>query len=282
MEITILTENRPDPSNADLIHEHGLSVHINFQGNNILFDMGVTDAFARNAELLGIDLGDISLAVISHHHYDHGGGIGHFLEINDTAKIYLQEAPDGEGYFKALGFIKRFIDLEAHIFETHPNRFVFLCETIEPLPNVHLIPKIEITYPKPKGNRYMYLKKGSTWRLDDFSHELLMVIKEEDGLVVFSGCSHNGILNMIETVNKKFAGLPIKALIGGFHLMGLPMFNTMAGSKREVADIGRQMLTYPVQAIYSGHCTGQKAYGVLKDVIGEKLNPLHTGLILET
>jgi len=147
---------------------------------------------------------------------------------------------------------------------------------------VLLIPKIEITYPKPKGNRYMYLEKGSTWRLDDFSHELLMVIKEEDGLVVFSGCSHNGILNMIETVNKKFAGLPIKALIGGFHLMGLPMFNTMAGSKREVADIGRQMLTYPVQAIYSGHCTGQKAYGVLKDVIGEKLNPLHTGLILET
>jgi 7,8-dihydropterin-6-yl-methyl-4-(beta-D-ribofuranosyl)aminobenzene 5'-phosphate synthase len=282
MKITILTENSPAPSNADLIHEHGLSVHIAFRGKHILFDMGISDAFTKNAELLGINLGEVDLAVISHHHYDHGGGIAHFLELNKNAKIYLGEAPDGEGYFKALGFINRYVGLDTHIFESHPDRFSFVDEDIEVMPDVYIIPKIEFRYPKPKGNKYIFLKKDSGWQRDDFSHEMLLVIKESDGLVVLSGCSHNGILNMVDTVNKKFPELPIKALIGGFHLVGLPMFNTMAGSKREVENIGRQTLAYPVQAIYSGHCTGQKAYGVLKGVMGEKLNPLHTGTIFET
>jgi 7,8-dihydropterin-6-yl-methyl-4-(beta-D-ribofuranosyl)aminobenzene 5'-phosphate synthase len=282
MKITILTENSPAPTNVDLIHEHGLSVHITFRDKHILFDMGISDAFKKNAQSLGINLAAVDLGVISHHHYDHGGGMAHFLELNNNAKIYLGEAPDGEGYFKTLGFIKRYIGLDSRIFENHPDRFSFVGDDIEVLPDVYIIPKLEFTYPKPKGNRYLYLKKDSVWQRDDFSHEMLLVIKEGAGLVVFSGCSHNGILNMLDTVNKKFPGLPIKTLIGGFHLVGLPMFNSMAGSKREVENIGRQTLSYPVQTIYSGHCTGQKAYGVLKGVMGEKLNPLHTGAILET
>ena len=125
------------------------------------------------------------------------------------------------------------------------------------------------------------MKNDSEWRLDDFSHELLLVIKENDSLVIFSGCSHNGMLNMIDTVHEEFDGIPIKAVIGGFHLVGLPMFNTMAGSRSEVEDIGRRALTYPVESVYSGHCTGQKAYRVLKNVMGEKLNQLHTGAVIE-
>ena len=117
--------------------------------------------------------------------------------------------------------------------------------------------------------------------MDDFSHELMLVIREKDGLVIFSGCSHNGMLNMIDTVNKKFAGFPIKAVIGGFHLIGLPPFNSMGDSKAEIGEIGRQTLTYPIDAVYSGHCTGQKAYTVLKDEMSEKLTQLHTGMVIE-
>jgi len=281
MKITVLIENSEAPDRTELLYEHGLSVHIAFQGNSILFDMGASEAFSINADALGIDLSGVNSAVISHHHFDHGGGLSRFIELNKSAKIFLNEAPDGEGYFKALGFIKRHIGLDARVIDANPERFVFVDQNIEILPSVYIIPKIELTYPKPKGNKYLYLKKGSEWRPDEFFHELILVIKEEDGLVVFSGCSHNGIPNIIDTANKQFGGIPIKAVIGGFHLIGLPMFNTMAGSKREVEDVGRKTLTYPVAKVYSGHCTGQKAYRVLKGVMGEKLDQLHTGVVID-
>jgi len=86
---------------------------------------------------------------------------------------------------------------------------------------------------------------------------------------------------MINTVVKKLSGMPVKAVIGGFHLIGLPKLNTMAGSKSEIQNIARKILDYPVQSIYTGHCTGQKAYAVLKSVLGERLRHLHTGTIIE-
>jgi 7,8-dihydropterin-6-yl-methyl-4-(beta-D-ribofuranosyl)aminobenzene 5'-phosphate synthase len=88
------------------------------------------------------------------------------------------------------------------------------------------------------------------------------------------------MLNMIDTVARKFKGIPIKAVIGGFHLVGLPRRNTMAGSKSEIQKITSKVLSYPVQSIYTGHCTGQKAYAVLKSVLGEKLQHLQTGTII--
>ena len=281
MKITVLIENTEAPNRAELLYEHGLSIHIVFQGNSILFDTGASEAFSKNADVLGIDLSGVNSAVISHHHFDHGGGLSRFIELNKSANIFLNEAPDGESYFKALGFIKRHIGLDARVFDANPERFVFVDQNTEILPDVFIIPKIEITYPTPKGNKYLYLKKGSEWHFDEFLHELILVIKEEDGLVVFSGCSHNGIPNIIDTVNKQFGDISIKAVIGGFHLIGLPMFNTMAGSKREVEDVGRKTLIYPVEKVYSGHCTGQKAYRVLKGVMGEKLDQLHTGVVID-
>jgi len=281
MKITVLIENSEAPDRAELLYEHGLSIHIAFQGNSILFDMGASEAFSKNADALDIDLSDVNSAVLSHHHFDHGGGLSRFIELNKSAKIFLSEAPDGESYFRALGFIKRHIGLDAKVIDANSERFEFVDHNIEILPDVYIIPKIELTYPKPEGNKYIYLKKGSKWHLDEFLHELILVIKEEDDLVVFSGCSHNGIPNIIDTVNKQFGGIPIKAVIGGFHLIGLPMFNTMAGTKREVEDVGRKTLTYPVAKVYSGHCTGQKAYRVLKDLMGEKLDQLHTGVVID-
>jgi 7,8-dihydropterin-6-yl-methyl-4-(beta-D-ribofuranosyl)aminobenzene 5'-phosphate synthase len=89
------------------------------------------------------------------------------------------------------------------------------------------------------------------------------------------------MLNMIDSVAKHFEGVPIMAVIGGFHLIGLPMFDTMAGSRSGIERLGRGVMTYPVERIYTGHCTGRKAYRVLKNVLGEKLEHLHTGTVID-
>lgn len=282
MKITVLTENTASPSNAELQNEHGLSVHILHKGKSILFDMGTSDAFKSNAEVLGVDLPSVDAAVVSHHHYDHGGGLPSFLKINQESKIYIRNAPEGEIYLRAFWVLKRYIGLDKSLFGAYPERFMFVDGDVEIFPDVFIISKIESPYPKPKGNKYLYRKINSDWQLDNFSHEFMLVIRENDGLVIFSGCSHNGMLNMIDTVNKKFDGFPIKAVIGGLHLIGMPLFNTMAGSVTEIAEIGRKILTYPVDVVYSGHCTGQKAFNVLKNEMSEQLKQLHTGMIIET
>jgi metal-dependent hydrolase (beta-lactamase superfamily II) len=113
--------------------------------------------------------------------------------------------------------------------------------------------------------------------LDDFAHELVLVLTEHDGLVVFTGCSHQGILNMVEAVTQAFPGSPLKAVFGGFHLVILPTLNFMAGSRDEVRGIGIRMLEYPLECVYTGHCTGSHAFQVLKGAMGKKLEYIATG-----
>ncbi|MBQ2720991.1 MAG: MBL fold metallo-hydrolase, partial [Clostridia bacterium] len=87
MTVTTLVENTA--INDNFCSEHGLSLYIEVKGLRILFDMGQTELFAENAEKLGIDLENVDIAVISHGHYDHGGGLKKFLEINKKAPVYI-------------------------------------------------------------------------------------------------------------------------------------------------------------------------------------------------
>ena len=81
MKITVLLENTSTQSN--LTAEHGLSLLIETKPHIILFDMGQSDAFAKNAERLGIDLALVDTAILSHGHYDHGGGLKAFLRSEE-------------------------------------------------------------------------------------------------------------------------------------------------------------------------------------------------------
>ena len=281
MRITTLVENTRLESRKDLSAEHGLSLHVYFNDKHILFDIGATEAFSKNAEKLGVNIQKVGMVVISHHHYDHGGSLDHFLKANQNAKIYLRQREEREYWFRALGIINKYVGLDKNLFHRYADRFNFVDKFTEISPDVFILTKIGKPYSLPKGNRHLFAKKGNIYELDKFEHELIMVIKEEKGLVVFTGCSHSGILNMIDTVAKRFPGVRIKAVFGGFHLIGLPMLNTMAGSKREVEDIGKEILKYPIDKLYTGHCTGMKAYRVLKGMLGEKLEYFQTGSRIE-
>lgn len=277
MRITVLVENTVPEDRQGLHAEHGLSLHIHHSDKQILFDTGATGAFGDNAEVLGLDIRQTDQVIISHHHYDHGGGLARFLEANQKAGIYLRPFEGKEYYFSALGFINRKVGLDRELFRKYEDRVHYVDEFTEILPDVFILTRIEKSHPIPKGNRYLFAEKDGKREPDRFEHELIVVIREEAGLVVFTGCSHNGILNMIETVTGQFPGERIKALLGGFHLIGLPILNTMAGSKTEVEAIGREILKHPVDKLYTGHCTGMKAYPILKGVLGEKLARFSTG-----
>ena len=216
-------------------------------------------------------------AVLSHHHYDHGGGLRHFFELNSRAKVFLGPAPEGECVSRRAFGRTRPIGLDPDLLRDHAARFVTVREPVEILPGVHLLPRITGDHPRPAGNKRLPLRKDGAFRPDDFAHEILMVIREGGGLVVFTGCSHSGVLNMVETAAAAFEGVPVKAVVGGFHLFAAGPFRRVAGGRRAAEAIGEALLRQPVERAYTCHCTGDAAFQALKAVMGERLYDLRTG-----
>lgn len=281
MKITVLIENHAACPEDGLAAEHGLSLHIEHQGVSVLFDTGASGDFAANADRLGIDLSAVDIAVVSHHHFDHGGGLPAFFAVNDHAPVYLRPPPDGNPVFHALAVMNRDIGLPEGLVENHAERFVIVEERLEPFSGLFVIDRVHKQHPVPGGNRYLYLEKDGRRENDPFDHELMLVARSKQGLVVFTGCSHSGVLNMIETVTELFPGERIAAVVGGFHLIGFPLLDTMSGGRAQVRKIGNALSELPVDHYWTGHCTGGKAYGVLQQILGDRLSRLNTGTSIE-
>ena len=281
LKVTSLIENCESPEHPELQAEFGLSLHVEHQGTRILFDTGSTGAFTENARDLGIDLEDVDLAVLSHHHFDHGGGLERFFELNDRARVHLRDGPRVDRYFRFLGVIKRPIGIDLDVLDRFAHRIEYVEGMRTIAPHVHLLTAVGSAYPRPRGNRLLFMDSAGALVPDPFDHELLMVVQEDDGLVVFSGCSHRGILNLVDAARAQFPDVPVKAVFGGFHLIGLPFFNSMAASRSEVRAIGRTVMEKVDGTIYSGHCTGNKAFSVLAGVMGDRLSAIRTGTTVE-
>ena len=177
--------------------------------------------------------------------------------------------------------IKRPVGLDASLFDRYAHRFELVTESTEIAPGVFLITDIGADYPRPAGNRFLFVERGGTLVPDPFEHELVLVVRDADGLVVFTGCSHHGILNMIEAARRRFPGLAVKAVFGGFHLVDPPGEGAPTESAGEVESIGRTIVGLTDGTIYTGHCTGARAFGVLAGVMGEALRPFPTGSSVE-
>lgn len=281
MRVSVLVENSGSEERKDLSPEFGLSLHVDAGDRRILFDAGASGVFVDNAQKMGVDVGAVDVAVLSHHHFDHGGGLARFFEVNDRAKVFLRACRDQGHTFKALGFPKRFIGIDVGLLERHSDRFVMIDEPVEVFPNVFLLTDLSGRHPRPKGNDHLWVKRDGRLIHDPFEHELEMVIRQPDGLAVFTGCSHSGVLNMVDAAIARFPGEPVKAVFGGFHLIGNPLLKSMAGTRSQVEAIGREMLARSITTVYSGHCTGEKAFAVLKGVMGETLQPFQTGCTAE-
>jgi 7,8-dihydropterin-6-yl-methyl-4-(beta-D-ribofuranosyl)aminobenzene 5'-phosphate synthase len=281
MKVIALVENARLPGRGDLGSEHGLALCIFFRGQQILFDTGISGVFHSNAQKLNVDTAQTTLGVISHHHFDHGGGLATFFEANQQAQVYLRNSRTEDFYFEVYYLIRRWVGLDKSLFQRYPHRFTWISQPCEIAPGVFILTQIGKHHPPPKGNRHLFAGTGWSRQRDDFEHELILVLREDADLMVFSGCSHHGILNMLDAVLEQFPDQTIRALFGGFHLIDLPLINNMAGSRAEVEELGRAILKYPVEKVYTGHCTGNQAYRILKGVMGAKLEYFATGCSLE-
>ena len=250
MKLVTLIENTT--RREDLTAEHGLSLYIEANGKKILFDTGASGAFADNAETLGVDLGAVDFAVLSHGHYDHGGGLSRFLEINKKAPVYLS-LYGFEPHYNAAG---KEIGLDPQL-QSNP-RLIPVEAPKELAPGIWLH-----TCPLPPADTAgMTVREGDVHHPEDFRHEQYLMIEEADRHILISGCSHKGILNLVAFFRPDI-------LIGGFHFMKVE-------DEAVLTNAAKTLLQYDTR-YYTGHCTGQQQYALMKMLMGERLQELYTG-----
>jgi len=263
MIIRILTEN--SACSPELIAEHGLSLYIETGSRRILFDAGQSDAFAKNAERMGVDLSRVDLAVLSHGHYDHGGGLLRFLEINDHAPVYVSRHAFG-GHYNASG---KYIGLAPELMG-HP-RLIAAQGVMDIGDGLTLYACEGMPMRTPLDSAGLTRSDGEMQIPDDFRHEQYLLTREGEKQVLISGCSHRGILNIA-------AAFEPDVLVGGFHFMKLDP--ALDADRRRLEHAAKALLAHKT-LYYTGHCTGEAPYAFLKGIMGERLMPLSTGMAIE-
>lgn len=264
MYIGTIVEDTLNSNCSFLKNEHGLSLYIKYNNKNILFDSGPSDVLISNALKMNLNISDIDYLIIPHGHFDHGGGIIPFLEHNHKAKVFMQKYSNRNYYFEDKKE-KEFIGLDPLIFKNYSDRIVFTDKSIINIcENVFLIPNIEVKKELTSNNKAILIKQNdNTFIQDNFEHEQAMVIKDNDKYYLFSGCSHNGIINIGDTVKKALKIDKIDFFIGGLHLVDDPILKTSI--KTSDLDDVANYLKNNIGMTYTCHCTGDPAYNYLKN-----------------
>ena len=237
MKITALLENTTN--RTDMKTEHGLSLFIEAENLNILFDMGQSANFAENAQALSIDLKKADLAVLSHGHYDHGGGLSEFLKINDHAPVFVHRDAFLPHYNGTEKYIGLYSSLENH------TRLIFTDDFYAVSPSISLFSCNGKERKSPSVNSGLTEKVGTQYIADDFRHEQYLLIEENGKKILFSGCSHKGISDIVSWFKPDI-------LIGGFHFSKMPL-------DENLRHIAKNLNAYPTE-FYTCHCTGEAQF----------------------
>ena len=269
MKVSVLLENATPSSR--FVAKHGLSLFLEVERSagpfRMLFDFGPDESFLENARTLGIDVGAADVAVLSHGHYDHGGGLRAFLDATvsspQPALVYVREHAfehhvsgtpvrhHSIGVDPALAASSRVVVLGE---KSAPDRLDAPSKgAYEIAPGLVLFACTDRPHPAPVSNRRLLTERG--------------------GAFVVSGCSHAGILNIIERA-EKLCGAPLDAVVAGFHLVS-PSAGTGEAAEATRA-LARSLASRPAR-YYTFHCTGIDAYSLLRDELGARISYLGCG-----
>jgi len=266
---------------------HGLSLLITAtrgaRRHTVLFDAGPEEyAFERNSMRLGVDLGTVESAVLSHGHWDHGGGMLKALDLvlgrNGGRSIPYYAHPDmfrsrarrlPNGDLLPMKDVPSVEALTAHgALVTCTGESQVLLDDM-----FYLSGEIPRVTPFERGLPAHYQKTADgNWMPDPLlmDERFLMVKVEGKGLIVFTACSHAGVVNVLKHARQSAADAPIHVVMGGFHLAG--------ANEKIIPETVRALSELKPGTVAAGHCTGWRAVRALANAFGDDVvDPLAVG-----
>lgn len=213
----------------------GFSCLIEGTEKTILFDTGTNpEILMHNVDQVEVDLKKVEQIVISHNHHDHTGGLNAVLEKNHEVSVHLP-----------VSFPYEFV----RDVETSKAEVVSINEPVEICQDVY-----------------------TTGEMGDQIKEQSLILNTDKGLVIVTGCSHQGIVAILKRAKELFER-PIHLVFGGFHLG--------AKSNEELEEIIKEFKEIGVERCGATHCTGDKAIGMFKEAFGENYVSMGTGRVFE-
>jgi 7,8-dihydropterin-6-yl-methyl-4-(beta-D-ribofuranosyl)aminobenzene 5'-phosphate synthase len=262
IKITTLAENSAE---LGYLAEWGLSMFIEADGVNILFDTGMGIAAVHNAQLYGIDLAKVDKIVLSHGHRDHTGGLREVL-MRMKKEVEVIAHPDIWAA-KYTRFRKREntysgVPFQRELLESLGARFNLSAAPVRITSRFFTTGEIPMLSPYEEIDSGLFDKKTGEMLPDELKDDLALVIDAGYGLVIILGCAHRGIINTLKQAQKVTGKELIYAAIGGTHLLNA----TRERWQKTAADL-KEM---GVQHLGVSHCTGFEAAAFLAQEFGDR------------
>jgi len=248
---------------------HGLSLvitaRVGTDRQTLVFDAG-PEAFAvtRNAALLKLPFGDAGAVVLSHGHWDHAGGLaqavklaadasgGRRVECHVNPDMFVTRATTRSGGVllqKPIPSPEELAAAGAHVVNAREARLL-LDRTF------YLSGEIPRVTPYERGmpTQVKLGADGTTWEPDQWliDERYVAVHVKNKGAVVFTACSHAGVVNVLTDARNVFGDVPLYAVMGGFHLSG-------AEVEAIIPETIDDMRGFGLTRIVPAHCTGWRA-----------------------
>lgn len=278
MKITTIIEN--NTSDNKLVALYGLSLFVQTNTKNILVDFGQDHNSIENFLALGFNTNQIDAIFVSHNHHDHIGGMQEFVDAtaNKNVPIYISSDTTAPLYSKR--FFRKELVSRNDLICNNKERLIQIQDQEEIFPFIYAcrINSPDLQFSCKDKKLRMQNGDGKLVK-DDFKHELYLAAIENERIKIVSPCSHNGIINIINDAKKRF-NLPISSFVGGLHLRGRTS-NSLNCSKKHINEIVNNLNLANLEKLYTCHCTGEKAFSIIRKGFNNKVVYFSTGQSFE-
>lgn len=276
MKITVAMDNTvPISSKRPFLGEHGFSLLIEHEGQRILLDAGQSSAIINNLSLLGVTANSIDMAVISHGHYDHIGGLYHVLS-HARKKMPVYAHPDiFASRFSTAGDVRQYVGVPytqdqltglgaEWKLNKRPNKL---------MENLWLSGQVPHVTQYEKGDARLVLQHDGCDCQDEIEDDMSLYYLKGTDLIVVGGCTHSGLVNTVRHGFEVTGATRLAGWIGGTHLGPV--------STQQQEQTIDALAEWNPDFVAANHCTGFPMMAALYGRFGAKYISAFVGTVIE-